>query len=300
MPTQNHRKPVDHLGPLLVGGATRDLSDGQLLERFVTGSSVARDLAFAAILERHGPMVQRTCRGVLADPNDASDAFQATFLVLLGKARGLWIRESIGPWLHRVARQTATRARASAARRARPDRAAVARADADRTAPDDELVRAVHEEIARLPGRDRDVIVLCDLEGHTQEQAARSLGCRVGTVKSRLSRARGRLRDRLRRRGLALDSGTLAALSGSHVRVSDALAEATHRVATRFVAAGTTGGGTAAWLAREVVVSMLWSQGVRIAATVVLLGALFGAGWAALGHSRGASLSRRRPGPSRR
>ena len=78
-------------------GAVRELSDGQLLERFATDRSEAAELAFAVLVERHGPMVLRVCRSVLAEAHDTEDAFQATFLVLVQKARGLWVRDSLGP-----------------------------------------------------------------------------------------------------------------------------------------------------------------------------------------------------------
>ena len=67
-------------------GTTSGLTDDQLLARFSTQSD---DAAFEALLERHGPMVLSVCRGVLADPNNAQDAFQATFLVLVRKARSI-------------------------------------------------------------------------------------------------------------------------------------------------------------------------------------------------------------------
>ena len=79
----------------------------------------AAELAFAVLVERHGPMVLRVCRGVLGDSHDAEDAFQATFLVLVQRARGLWVRDSLGPWLHQVAYRTATLCRTAAARRRR-------------------------------------------------------------------------------------------------------------------------------------------------------------------------------------
>ena len=96
-------------------GSTRELTDGQLLERFATDHREAAELAFAVLVERHGPMVARVCRSVLVDPNDIDDAFQATFLVLVRKSRGLWVRDSIGPWLYEVASRTARFARAEAA-----------------------------------------------------------------------------------------------------------------------------------------------------------------------------------------
>src|SRR5216110_2119733 len=112
----------------------RELTDGQLLERFSTDRGEAGELAFAALVERHGPMVLRVCRGVLADPHDTQDAFQATFLVLVRKARALWVRDSLGPWLHQVAYRTASCARSTAARRRQHELSA-----AERTArpPDD-------------------------------------------------------------------------------------------------------------------------------------------------------------------
>ena len=100
-------------------GVIGELTDGQLLERFATDGGEAAELAFAALVERHGPMVLRICRGVLRDPNDVEDAFQATFLVLVRRARSLWVEDSLGPWLHRVARRIA---RAGAGERRPPAR----------------------------------------------------------------------------------------------------------------------------------------------------------------------------------
>ena len=99
---------IKELQTLFNVGAVRELSDGQLLERFATDRGEPAELAFAVLVERHGPMVLRVCRGILADSADADDAFQATFLVLVGKARGLWVRDSLGPWLHQVACRAAS------------------------------------------------------------------------------------------------------------------------------------------------------------------------------------------------
>ena len=55
-------------------------------------------------------MVRRTCRAVLREEHEAHDAFQATFLVLVEQVRSLWVADSIGPWLHRVAYHAAVRA----------------------------------------------------------------------------------------------------------------------------------------------------------------------------------------------
>ena len=98
-------------------GVIGELTDGQLLERFATGGGEAAELAFAALVERHGPMVLHICRNNLRDPNDVEDAFQAVFLVLVRQARSLWVEDSLAPWIHRVARRIAVRARSNAARR---------------------------------------------------------------------------------------------------------------------------------------------------------------------------------------
>ena len=137
-------------------GAIRELTDGQLLERFATGRGEAAELAFAALVERHGPMVLRVCRGVLADPHDAQDAFQATFLVLVRKARALWVRDSLGPWLHQVAYRTASWARSAAARRRRHERRAAGSpaqgASRDRRRADPRAPRGDRPAPRALPG----------------------------------------------------------------------------------------------------------------------------------------------------
>jgi DNA-directed RNA polymerase specialized sigma24 family protein len=103
-----------HIQALFDKGTIGGLTDGQLLERFTTRDGEAAELAFAALVERHGPMVLRTCRAILRDPRDVHDAFQATFLVLVRRARSLWVRDSLGAWLHQVAYRTASCARSPA------------------------------------------------------------------------------------------------------------------------------------------------------------------------------------------
>ena len=185
-------------------GAVRELTDGQLLERFATDRGEAAELAFAVLVERHGPMVLRVCRGVLADPHDTQDAFQATFLVLVKRGRGdLGARfdrplaapgrlsdRLLRPDVRRAAPATRTRRGEDRARAPRPSR-------------DVELGGCSTRRSTGSPSVTASPVVLCDLEGRTHEQAARHLGWPVGTVKSRLSRGRDRLRDRLIRRGLA-------------------------------------------------------------------------------------------------
>jgi RNA polymerase sigma factor (sigma-70 family) len=263
-------------------GTLAGLTDGQLLERFATRRDEAGELAFAALLDRHGPMVLGICGRLLGDPNDAEDALQATFLVLARKARSLRVRDTIGPWLHAVAHRIATRAVSDRARRRRHERAAAAvAATAIGPAEPDEVGPVLHDEIGRLPESFRAPIVLCYLEGLTHDQAALRLGWPVGTVRSRLSRGRDRLRSRLDRRGVAPSvAPALATLSmdsavhaGAGIRPS--LAVATVRAAGR-VAAGLAAGTapTVTSLTRGVLTMMMLKTMLKVAAAVVATGLL--------------------------
>src|SRR5262249_27106615 len=163
---------------LLADGTMTGLSEGQLVERFLTRGD---ELAFEAMLRRHGPMVHGVCRRLLSDPNDVEDAFQATFLVLVRKARTIRDREYLETWLYGVARRVAVRARVDARRRrAREwsDKTDVACTD-HRAAGEDvaDLRAVIDEELGRLAERYRSPLILCDLEGNTYEQAAVQLQC---------------------------------------------------------------------------------------------------------------------------
>jgi RNA polymerase sigma factor (sigma-70 family) len=185
---------------LFDGGTYTGLSDARLLERFITNED---DAAFAALVSRHGALVLNTCQAVLKDPNAASDAFQATFVLLFRKAASIRGRDALGVWLHRVAYRTALQVRADAARRREVEkRAGLMRPTATRDAAD--LDAMLHEEIERLPERVRRPVVLCYLEGMTRDQAADYLRCTEGTVRGRLAKGRDLLRQRLGRRGIAL------------------------------------------------------------------------------------------------
>ena len=186
---------------------------------------------------RHGPKVPRVCRAILRHEHEAEDAFQATFLVLVRKADSIWVRDSLGPWLHRVAYRIAVRAKIVSGRRKAAEREEAEMAS-DRYSGEERsgLGPALYEEIDRLPDRYRILIVLCDLEGRTYEAAARHAGCPVGTLKSRLARGRQRLRERLARRGLisAGVPGTVLYSYAAPATVPTALAEFTAQVASRF------------------------------------------------------------------
>jgi RNA polymerase sigma factor (sigma-70 family) len=220
-----------HVHTLFNLGAVGGLADGQLLERYTTCTGEEAELAFATLVERHGPMVLRVCRDLLRDEHAAHDAFQATFLVLVRRAGSLWTRDSLGPWLYQVAVRVARNARSTAARRRRHERrAATLAARFVGGEGRDDCGPVLHEELCRLPERYRAVIVLCGLEGLTQEQAARHLGWPIGTVQSRLARGREALRGRLIRRGLAPGVALTALVSsarGVAAAVPQALAGST-------------------------------------------------------------------------
>src|SRR5438105_4893669 len=203
--------------------ATADASDAELLQRFVT----ARDAsAFELILWRHERMVMGVCRRVLRNVHDAEDAFQATFLVLARKARSIGTRGPLTTWLYTVAYRTALNALKGRARRrvrvgSLPPEADIPAAEAP---PD--LKGLLDQALSRLPERYRAPVVLCFLEGRSQAEAARLLGCAPGTVASRLDRAKKKLRGWLMRHGLALPCPALAAgLGAAGARASSARAQ---------------------------------------------------------------------------
>ncbi|MDR3623167.1 MAG: sigma-70 family RNA polymerase sigma factor [Paludisphaera borealis] len=244
---------------LFNAGTVGGLTDGRLLERFTARDGEGADLAFAALVERHGPMVQRVCRSVLRDAHEAEDAFQATFLILAIKAGSIRGRDSLTSWLYSVAYNVAATARTSAARRRSHERnAGQARPLAFTDAPRDDLGPAIHEELDRIPERFRTVLVLCFLEGLTQHQAAERLGWPVGTVQSRLARGRERLGARLARRGLAPSAAVLASSLASEAAVPAALADSTVRLAVTIGGARAMAIGTV-----PVAVMQLVKKGVR-------------------------------------
>ena len=262
---------------LFAGGAVTGFSDAQLLERFVS----ARDAwAFEALVARHGPMVLSVCRGILRDPNDAEDAFQATFLILVRQSGTFRGHVALGPWLYRVAHRVANRANAAAARRRACERRAgqmAAAPSASGPATPDEPLQALHEEIARLPETFRQAIILCDLQRVPQARAAAELRLSQRTLQRRLSEGRERLKARLIRRGLAQESGMLGVvfLREARATVPAAWGEATVRAALAQVNHVMTVGvvsAAAQELTREVLRIMLLQKLTMASATLLAAG----------------------------
>ncbi|SIO60421.1 RNA polymerase sigma factor, sigma-70 family [Singulisphaera sp. GP187] len=279
---------VDPLKTLFGGGATAGLTDGQLLERFATRRGEDAELAFTALVTRHGPMVWGVCRGLLRNPHDAEDAFQAAFFVLARKAGSLRQPELVGPWLYGVALRTARQVKAGNERRRRREaEAAMSGAKVAADAGGRELtpsvreeIETLHEEIDRLPERYRTAIVLCDLQGLTHEEAARRLGRPVGTVSARISRARDRLKGRLSRRGVALPGGVLATAvaTGQASAMPAALAGSTTKIAMSVsmgLTAGTVPASVAA-LSQGVIKTMFLTKIKTVMVTLILAGAAAG------------------------
>jgi RNA polymerase sigma factor (sigma-70 family) len=214
---------ADPIQALFGPGTMAGFSDGQLLERFLSPGDSAGELAFEALVMRHGPMVMRVCRSILNDPDAAHDAFQAAFLVLARRGHAIRDRRSVASWLYGVAARVAMRCRSTAIGRHIRDRRAIAAAktnaadqfnqETQSTLEFEETAHAVHTEVNRLPEKYRAPIVLCYLEGLTHDEAAARLSWPVGTVRSRLARARDTLRARLTRRGITSNT-TLAPVSG--------------------------------------------------------------------------------------
>jgi RNA polymerase sigma factor (sigma-70 family) len=263
---------IRHVRRIVSGPAADPAADSALLSRFLSGRDQA---AFEALVVRHGPMVFRVCRRLLADHHQAEDAFQATFFVLARKADSVRPAGALAAWLHGVACRVALGARAAGARRRLREAPApdLARPDphpdplSELTAR--EALQVLDEEVRRLPGAYRLPVVLCCLEGLSQEEAARRLGWTPGSVKGRLERGRVRLHARLIRRGLTL-SAVFAAVELLRGPAPAALTAATARQALAF-AAGQEAPGPAALLAQGVLRATALGR-LKAAAVLLLLG----------------------------
>jgi RNA polymerase sigma factor (sigma-70 family) len=220
--------------------------DHELLDAFAARQDQA---AFAVLVRRHGTMVLNVCRRVLHHEQDAEDAFQATFLVLVAKAPSFHRKTTLTDFLHGVAYHLALKARREAARRQRRDTRARIPACVDAAAELSwrEVQAVLEEEIQRLPNKYRMPFVLCCLEGVGRAEAGRQLGLKEGTVWSRLSQAGERLRQRLTGRGIAL-SAVLGVMAVSDKTLRAGLVETVIQAA-KYGSAGTMGGAASARVA---------------------------------------------------
>ncbi|MFL5246151.1 MAG: sigma-70 family RNA polymerase sigma factor [Gemmataceae bacterium] len=272
---------VRHFEHLAAEAATASLSDRDLLLRFRNSRDEG---AFTALLQRHGSMVYHTCRRTLANDQDAEDAWQQTFLLLVARAGvGRW-QESLAGWLHETARRISLKTRTATIRRlAREQRHS---RQSGRLLLDEisgrELQTALDEQLARLPARVRVPLVLCYLEGLTRDEAARQLGCPLSTLKLRVQQGRDLLQKRLQKRGLALSAALAAAMlitNSSRAAVPATLVHATLEAALHLASkplAGAVISANALALARRVLKTLLLSK-PKLAASILAIG-LFAAG----------------------
>jgi RNA polymerase sigma factor (sigma-70 family) len=239
MATDSLTTALDHFRSSLLRRDGAGLTDGELLGFYLSRKDEA---AFEALVRRHGPMVLGVCRRIARNVHDADDAFQATFLVLARKAASIIPREAVGNWLYGVAHRTALKARTSAVRRNTREKQVKEMPQPKANSPEStqELELLLDEELSFLPDKYRLPIVLCDLEGRTRRDVARTLRIPDGTLSNRLATGRRILGTRLRRRGFAValgGSATTLASTVAHASVPALLLQTTLKAAA-LVAAG--------------------------------------------------------------
>lgn len=249
-------------------------TDGQLLECFLDQRD---ESAFGALLKRHGPMVLGVCRRVLRNVDDAEDAFQATFLVLIRRASSIMPRDQVGNWLYGVAYRTSLEARTLAQRRRIKERQAAFQTEPLFSGNDyyRDWLPLLDQELSRLPTKYRTAIVLCDLEGKSHKEAARLLGWPEGTLSTRLIRGRAHLAKRMVRHGLTLMSGAVAGTFSQVAKsaVPPSLAAATLESAMHIAfGTATTAGALSATVGAlmEGVLRTMWIAKLKIVTGVLL------------------------------
>jgi RNA polymerase sigma factor (sigma-70 family) len=274
---------LHYIRHLLGSGRDEARTDRQLLERFLADRD---ETAVEGLIRRYGPLVLGVSRRVLRNPHAAEDVFQATFLILMRKAPSLVCCQRLGGYLYTVAFRLALRVRAREARRRWCEtQAARRRNEAENHAtPAGDLDVALEEELQKLPERHRAPLVLCYLEGKTNEQAAQILGCPRGSMGARLTRARERLRDCLARRGFVTSSAVVAGVLAADcapAAVPLPLLDNTVRAALWFAGEQAAAAGfvsaRAVALARGAFRAMLVNK-LKIAAAALLAAAMLGTG----------------------
>jgi cobalt-zinc-cadmium efflux system membrane fusion protein len=262
---------------IIASRTNEGVSDAELLERFVGRRD---ESAFEVLVRRYGGLVFNVCARLLRRAEDTEDVFQATFLALACKAGAIRRGESLGSWLYKVAYRGALRVRSGIARKRECMLTGLdlpsMQAGND---PGPDLRSVLDAEINDLPEKYRVPVVLCYLEGKTTEEAARQLCCPRGTVCSRLSWARRRLRNRLVRRGLTLSAVALAealAPSPAPAALVSAAVDASVLFVSGQAAAGALPGSVVA-LTEGVLRAMLLAKLKTVAAVVFVVG-LLGAG----------------------
>lgn len=282
-PFRHHRDAGHEADRIVKSKSLDDEADGQLIRRFVEGRD---ERAFAVLVQRRGALVAGVCARMLRNRSDAEDAFQAVFLVLARRATALRRRGSIAGWLHEVAVRVCLNERRAGHRRQRQMQEVAKLAEASpRNNRLDEIKRVIDEELAALPERVREALILCDLEGRTQSEAARMLSIPLGTVSSRLTRGRELMRKRIARHGLQVAVGGVAFALSKCGQVAPAVSAElvsttvhnAHIFLAGTAAAKTTLGIKTSSLAEGVLHAMILNQWKTAACLVALVAtSLFG------------------------
>ena len=154
--------------------------------------------AFGRIFDRHHQRVLRHSRRFATNPSDADDIAAMTFLeAWRNRAKVKVVGGSVLPWLLVTSTNVASNANRSA-RRYSAMLASLPIAEVSVAPPFETDEKDALEALRTLSVLDRQVVVLCLLEGYSEREAADALGVPPGTIKSRLSRAKARLRNELR------------------------------------------------------------------------------------------------------
>jgi RNA polymerase sigma-70 factor, ECF subfamily len=188
-------------------------TDEELLARYVTptGGPEVREAAFHALVDRYHRRVFGICLHALGSASDAEDATQETFLKLARHADSFRGEAKLSTWLYRVARNACTDHVRHDARRpstpvADPSTLDEAPREADRTTGTEDAL-TVRAALDQLDAVSRQALVLVAVEGLSYQEAGAALGLAVGTVKSRVSRARARLVTLLAEPAPTVDAG---------------------------------------------------------------------------------------------
>lgn len=172
-------------------------ADSELLKRFRAGDREAFTLVYRA----HQTAIFRFALLMTGDRSKAADVTQDVFIWLINHAGNFDpARGALGPFLAGVARKFLQRRRGEEFRWTQLDERALASENTDPREEDPDAAsdaEGLRRAILALPEKYREVVVRCDLEEKSYEEAAAVIGCAVGTVRSRLHRARGLLARKL-------------------------------------------------------------------------------------------------------
>lgn len=251
------------------------MTDCDLLKKYVSAGS---EEAFAQIVERHSRMVYATCFGILHHSHLAEDAAQATFILLIRHAKLLSPKASLAIWLFRTARTAALDARKLKERRVKYEMAAMqinhGRFENDLVTSWNDMLGEVNLALALLPTVQREAVILRFIEGRSQSEVARELGCPEETVHTRTNRALAKLRSVLKRKGMDISASTLTPLL---TEIAQSVPSNLNASIKSICFGKTAASPIALEITKEVIRAMLFTK-VRLCAAAMAAIILFGIG----------------------